>query len=62
MDLDSGSVTEGPREHPGCWVTCKRTSWEGILDSPGKATQAVMMGKLQATNIAMATKLAKILG
>lgn len=36
--------------------------WEGILDSLGKATQALMMGKLKATNIAMATKLAKLLG
>lgn len=62
VDLDSGSVTEGPHDHPGCRITCHRTDWEGILDSPGKATQAFMMGKLKATNIAMATRLAKILG
>lgn len=62
LDLEAGSVTEGPHPSPGCKITCKKDVWEGILDNPKTAVQAFMMGKLKATNIGMATNLQKILG
>lgn len=64
LDLngDTAGVTEGPHASPTCVITTDRATWEGILDNPGKAMQAFMMGKLKASNIGQATKLQQILG
>ena len=63
LDLTGdGTVTEGAHEDPGCVITADKDTWEAILDSPGKAVQMVMMGKLKVSNLGMATQLQKILG
>ena len=59
---DDAGVTEGPCANPTCVITTDKATWEGILENPGKAMQAFMMGKLKASNIGQATKLQQILG
>ncbi len=59
---DTAGVKEGPTEGATCVITTDKNTWEGILDNPGKAMQAFMMGKLKASNIGQATKLQQILG
>ena len=61
LDLNEGTVTPGPHDSPGCKITTDKATWETILDTPSKAVQMFMMGKLKATNIGMATKLQQIL-
>lgn len=56
-----GAITEGAIENPGCVITCSKADWEKILESPSYAMQAFMMGKLKATNVALAMSLQKIL-
>ncbi len=58
----TAGVVEGGHDNPGCTITTDKATWEGILDNPGKAMQAFMMGKLKASNIGLATKLQQILG
>lgn len=64
LDLrpETAGVSEGPADEPTCVITTDKATWEGILDNPGKAMQAFMMGKLKASNIGQATKLQQILG
>lgn len=64
LDLSEGegSVSDGPHESPGCVISADQKTWETILESPKKAVQMVMMGKLKVSNLGLATQLQKILG
>ena len=57
-----GAVREGPAEKPGCVITVAKADWESLLDSPAKAMQLFMMGKIKASNVGLAMQLQKILG
>ncbi len=63
LDLSSapGSVVEGVIAAPGCVITVSQADWERLLDDPKVAMQLFMMGKLKATNVALALQLQKIL-
>jgi len=63
LDLSSapGSVVQGTIPNPGCVITVAKTDWEKLLDSPALAMQLFMMGKLKASNVALAMQLQKIL-
>ena len=63
LDLSTapGSVTQGAIAAPGCVITVAQSDWEKMLDNPGLAMQLFMMGKLKATNVALALQLQKIL-
>lgn len=63
LDLSSapGEVKAGPIENPGCVITVGQADWEKLLDNPGQAMQLFMMGKLKASNVALALQLQKIL-
>ncbi len=61
LDLAGLSVTDGPHDAPDCKITTDQATWEGILESPNKAMQAFMTGKLKASNVGLAMKLQKIL-
>ncbi len=63
LDLTNapGAVTAGPVAAPGCVITVSKADWEKLLDNPGVAMQLFMMGKLKATNVALALQLQKIL-
>lgn len=56
-----GVVNEGASDAADCVITAKKEDWEGLLDSPAKAVQMVMMGKLKVSNLGLATQLQKIL-
>jgi len=56
-----GAVTAGAIAAPGCVITVSQADWEKLLDNPGVAMQLFMMGKLKATNVALALQLQKIL-
>ena len=58
---DGGSIVEGAVEDADCEVTCAAEDWEAMLDNPDLAMMFFMQGKLQVTNIELATKLTKIL-
>ena len=63
LDLSSapGSVVSGTIAAPGCVITVAKADWEKILDNPSAAMQLFMMGKVKATNVALALQLQKIL-
>lgn len=63
LDLSSapGGVVTGTIPSPGCVITVAQSDWEKMLDNPGLAMQLFMMGKLKATNVALALQLQKIL-
>jgi putative sterol carrier protein len=61
MDAGASTVTEGVHAKPDCVITVDKATWEGILDKPGDAVKAVMMGKLKVSNIGLAQQLQKIL-
>lgn len=63
LDLSSapGSVVAGAVASPGCVITVSKADWEKLLDNPGVAMQLFMMGKLKASNVALAMQLQKIL-
>ena len=63
VDLSSapGSVSAGPSASPGCVITVAKADWEKLLDSPALGMQLFMMGKLKASNVALALQLQKIL-
>jgi putative sterol carrier protein len=56
-----GAVKSGPSTASGCVITVDKATWEKILESPSYAMQAFMLGKVKATNIALAMQLQKIL-
>jgi hypothetical protein len=56
-----GEVREGAAAAPGCVITVGKADWEKMLDNPAVAMQLFMMGKLKATNVALALQLQKIL-
>ncbi|NOY27367.1 MAG: SCP2 sterol-binding domain-containing protein [Oligoflexia bacterium] len=58
---DTAGVSEGTADDANCVITTDKDTWEGIIENPGKAMQAFMMGKLKASNIGLATKLQQIL-
>lgn len=63
LDLTGeGTIIEGAGDNVGCIITSDKATWEKILDNPKSAMQMFMLGKLKASNIALATKLQKILG
>ncbi len=57
----AGAVHEGPAVAPGCIITVAQADWEAMLDKPALAMQLFMMGKLKASNVALALQLQKIL-
>ena len=61
LDLAEGAVSEGPMDDPGCVIETDRETWETMLETPSKAIQLFMMGKIKASNIGLATQLQKIL-
>lgn len=62
LDLKEGAgVKEGTVDGADCTLTTDQSTWEQILDNPGKAVSMVMMGKLKISNLAHATKLQKVL-
>lgn len=56
-----GAVNSGAAANPGCVITVDKSTWEKILETPSYAMQAFMLGKVKATNIALAMQLQKIL-
>ncbi len=63
LDLSTapGSVVKGAIASPGCVITVAKSDWEKMLDNPSLAMQLFMMGKLKASNVALALQLQKIL-
>ena len=61
LDAANSTVAAGEHGSPDCVLTASQDTWEGILDNPSSAFQAVMMQKLKISNLALATKLQQIL-
>ena len=61
LDLDGKTLNEGGHESPGCTIKAKQADWNTLLESPGKAPQLVMMGKVKISNLSMGMKLQNIL-
>lgn len=58
---DGAGVAAGKNGDADCVLTTDQSTWEQILDNPGKAVAMVMMGKLKINNLSHATKLQKVL-
>ncbi len=62
LDLTgTGEVREGAAAAPRCVINVAQADWEAMLDKPALAMQLFMMGKLKASNVALALQLQKIL-
>jgi hypothetical protein len=61
LTVPGGAVHEGAHAAPGCVIKVGKADWERMLDTPSLAMQLFMMGKLKASNTALALQLQKIL-
>lgn len=62
LTSDSGTVTEGSHEEPGCVVTAKGDDFGKLLDNPASAMMLFTMGKLKVSNLSLGMALQKLLG